>query len=91
MSMTRKNKMVHWKRRDGKAFPMTSRSLSCAQCGETISKKKSRAVGISTGKAYNQTKKKSIRNKDHSPKERMPSIVVTGVRRVCDNGCKKAS
>lgn len=89
MARIRNNRMVHWKRRGGKAFPMTSPTLSCAQCGETISKKQSRAVGISTGKAFNQTKKKSLRNKDHTPKERMPSIVVTGVRRVCDNGCQK--
>lgn len=89
--MARRNKMPHWKSRKGKAFPMNGKSVNCAQCNTSISKKQSHATEVKLGKTFNRSKEQSFRkNKptdNTAPRKREATPVVVSVRRVCRNGC----
>lgn len=91
MSANRKAKMG--RRGMRKTFPMKSQSLSCAQCGSQVSKKKTNAVQVTTQLAYCKDKEMSMRKNrptdNTAPRKRYGTPVVTSVRRVCRDGCKK--
>lgn len=76
-----------------KTFDMKVNTLSCAQCGKTVSKKKTHAVKVVTQMAYAKDKEMSMRKNrptdNTPPRKRMGTPVVTGVRRVCRDGCEK--
>lgn len=72
-------------------FPMNGKTVSCAQCGKTVSKKKTHATEIKYGKAFNQSKEQSFRKSKPTDttagRKREGSPIVTFVKRVCRNGC----
>ncbi len=91
MSATRKNKMG--RRGMRKSFSIKVNTLTCAQCGQQVSKKKTKAVHITTQLAYARDKDMSMRKNrptdNSAPRKRAGTPVVTGVRRVCSVSCQK--
>lgn len=76
-----------------KCFNIKVNMIPCAQCGKTVSKKKTNAVKVVTQLAYCKDKEMSMRKNrptdNTPPRKRMGTPVVTGVRRVCRDGCEK--
>lgn len=91
MAATRKNKMPHWKNRRNKSFPMKTQTVTCGQCGKSVSKKQTHAVHVTYGKAFNRSKEQSYRKSkptdNTAPRKQFPTPVVTAVKRVCRAGC----